>query len=247
MARAEQAPTVVEPSLVLRALAPLAPTFSPLLLPEEREVFRGQVQRLVLLGGDPQAARVLRKELRRDAPTSALVAPFLEMHRAETALSAASDAGLPPPGVAPISVAAEGGGTRYATPDGSLSAVFPFPPSASVRTASDPGEIWTSAVSLSADGPDGTRSASCKSQATPIEDPSEVLARELIGFATRTRVEAAGLAELEGERVNEGIRILVRAVVVGDRMCTFRAIGRDAPDAAAWQRAFIDSARITAP
>lgn len=246
MAQAEQAPTVVEPSLVLRALAPLAPTFSRLLLPEEREAFRGQAQRLVRLGGDPAAAAMLRKELRRVAPTSSLVAPFLEMHRAETALYAASDAGLPPSGVAPISLAAEAGGVRYATPDGSLSAVFPFPPSASVWTASDPGEIWTAAVSLSADGPEGTRSASCKTQATPIEDPSEVLARELTGFATRTRVEAAGLAGLEGERVNEGIRIMVRAVVAGDQMCEFKAMGRDTPGAA-WQRAFLDSARIQPP
>lgn len=247
---AEATPPLVPPSLVLRGLAPIADQVSPWLLTEERAEFRERVARLAARGGDREAATRLTTSLRASAPTSRWVSAFEDEHRAAAAEDAAVLQKVLEGAQLPVSAGQEAGGTRWTTPDGTLSAVFPSPPNVGVQTEKHPDGSQVQGTTIGVRNIEGTRSITCILGSTPLEDSeASVLAGlfEELAITNPTRVETpAGLA-LEGGTVRGPNRIFLRASISGSRLCMVMAEGHDGPDAQTWQRAFIDSARITAP
>jgi hypothetical protein len=245
-----QAPHVVDPNDAIAALAPIASEVAALLLPEEIEAVRADLQGLGgAIGPADDSLQTMRAAFADPPEAAAIVVAFVDEHREHAKKQGDMLAAIADSMQAPLQIGAERGGTRYAFADGSFSAVFDVRPNAMEQvTPGENGNVTTKTLGIK-DAVGFARSVTCIGAAKPTTKAPEAMARRVLdgmGAASSKRVRVSGFDAWESVVGNDQSEAIVRVVPRPASNCIIiaeypRGISTTVRTRA---RGFVDSVRI---
>jgi hypothetical protein len=233
-----------------KQLVPIVADVAPFLLPEELPGVRAQIEQLAKVGAAAPTIDALSAAFDEAKPRHPLVAELLVEHRAFTQKQDAILQKTLDSALAVIELEAESGGTRFAFPDRTITAVFDVRPNAVKTRSEEEGAVTVTRTLGIRDAIGFARSVTCITRR-----PSKLergFAKKVLEQMKAEHVASAkvsGHDGLEGSVADDMTETLVRVVDLGGTGCVIvaeyppRISATTKPRA----RAFVDSVRLATP